>query len=68
MNNRDDNQGCLSGLLQLFLVKNVYDWCQRHFGTGRGCWGCGCGIVFFIIFIIIVFNILFGTNWTDFSF
>ena len=64
----DDRQGCLSGLLQLFLVKKVYDWSQRKFGYGNGIFGCGCGCLLLIIFIIVVISILTNTNFLDFSF
>ncbi len=65
---RDDKQGCLSGLLQLFFVKKAYDWSQRRFGYGNGCFGLGCGCVLVIIFVIVVFGILFNTDFTRFSF
>lgn len=69
MNNRNDNQGCLSGLLELFLVKKVYDWGQEKFGVKRGgCCGCLFGTVFFIIFVCVVISIIFGTDWLHVSF
>jgi len=69
MNNRNNNQGCLSGLLQLFLVKKIYDWGQEHFGAKRGgCCGCVFGAVFFAIFVCVVISIIFGTDWLHLGF
>ena len=69
MNNRNDNQGCLSGLLQLFLAKKVYDWGQEKFGAKRGgCCGCIIGVILFLIFIGVVGSIIFGTDWLHVSF
>ena len=68
-NNRNNNPGCLSGLLSLFLVNKIYQWAQRTFGTGSGsCMGCGCGMVLFLIFIMVVVSIIFKVDWTSFSF
>ncbi len=60
-----DRQGCLEGLLELFLLDTLFDWLQRRFGFGRGCScsGCGCGIILLIIFILFACSILSGTNW-----
>ena len=67
MDNR--RPGCLAGLFQLFLLDKVYDWLQRTFGYKSGsCMGCGCGTIFFIIFVMILFSIIFRTNWFRFSF
>lgn len=61
------NPGCLTGLLELFFLRSGYDWAQRNFGFGRGsCFGCGCGFILLIIFLVLFFSIIFGTNWTDF--
>jgi hypothetical protein len=30
--------GCLTGLLELFLLNQLFDWLQDSFGFGRG--GC----------------------------
>ena len=69
MNRNNDNQGCLAGLLEIFALNKVYQWSQSRFGSGRGgCMGCGCGMVFFCIFILILFSIIFKTDWTQFSF
>jgi hypothetical protein len=66
MNNR---RGCLSGLLELFLLDKVFDWLQGRFGTGRGgCAGCGCGLILMIIFVLLAFSVLFNTNWTHLGF
>lgn len=67
--NRNDNPGCLSGLLSLFLVNTIYQWAQRTFGSKSGsCMGCGCGMVLFVVFVIVVVSILFGTDWLRVSF
>jgi hypothetical protein len=64
-----NRQGCLSGLLQLFLLDKLFDWLQDNFGFGRGgCCGCGCGMILLFIFMMIACSILTGTNWTDISF
>ncbi len=69
MNRRDENHGCLGGILQLFLVNKIYQWGQKNFGTGKGgCCGCVFGAVLFIIFISVVISIIFGTDWLNFSF
>lgn len=58
------NQGCLSGLGELFLVGWIFRGLQRMFGYRSGsCLGCGCGTILFLIFIWIVFSIVFHTNW-----
>jgi len=62
-------QGCLSGLLKLFLLDKLFDWLQERFGYKSGsCMGCGCGFVMMIIFIMLAASIIFGTDWLRFSF
>lgn len=58
-------QGCLEGLLELFMLNVVFDWLQKKFGFGRGlsCTGCGCGFLLLIIFLLLACNIIFGTDW-----
>ncbi len=58
-------QGCLEGLLELFLLDQVFNWMERRFCFGRGCScsGCGCGIILLIIFIILACSILTNTNF-----
>lgn len=58
-------QGCLQGLLELFLLNALFDWLQNRFGFGRGCscTGCGCGVILLVIFVLLTCQILFGTNW-----
>lgn len=58
-------QGCLEGLLELFMLNVVFDWLQDRFGFGRGasCTGCGCGFILLIIFLFLACNIIFGTDW-----
>ena len=68
-NNRNENPGCLSGILQLFLLNKIYQWCQRKFGSkSGGCCGCVIGLVLFIIFAMLVLKIVFNVDWTSFSF
>lgn len=65
----DNRRGCLSGLLQLFLLDKLFDWLQGRVGYGRGgCFGCGCGTVLLIIFIMLALSIIFGTDWFRFGF
>lgn len=61
---RDNRQGCLQGLLELFLLDALFNWLESRFGFGRGCScsGCGCGIIILIIFILLACSILTGTN------
>ncbi len=61
--------GCLTGLLELFLLNQLFDWLQDRFGFGRGgvC-GCGCGLILLIIFLMFVCSILTGTDWTRLGF
>lgn len=58
-------QGCLEGLLELFLLTTLFDWLQRRFGFGRGCScsGCGCGLILVIIFVIVFVSTCAGTDW-----
>jgi hypothetical protein len=60
MNNRS---GCLGGLLKLLLLGWLFDWLQDHFGFGRGCIGCGCGIFLLVIFVALACSIILGTDW-----
>lgn len=56
--------GCLSGLLELFLLDRLFGWGQRRFGSGRGgCIGCGCGLILFVIFVGLACSVVFGTDW-----
>lgn len=60
----DDRPGCLIGLLKLSLLRWLYDGAQRTFGWKSGsCLGCGCGLIFFVIFVGLVISIIFGTDW-----
>lgn len=60
-----DRQGCLAGLLQLFLLDRLFDWLQDRFGFGRGCScsGIGCGCILLAVFIILSCGILTNTDW-----
>lgn len=65
----NQRRGCLSGLLELFLLDKVFDWLQGRAGFGRGgCMGCGCGMIMLVIFVVLAVSILFGTNWTNIGF
>ena len=65
----DDRSGCLGGLLQLFLLKQLFDWLQKTFGYQRGgVIGCGCGTILLILFIMIACSTFFGTDWFRLSF
>lgn len=57
--------GCLTGLLELFLLDKLFDWLQRRFGFGRGCscTGIGCGFILLVLFLIFACSILTNTNW-----
>jgi len=61
-----DRQGCLAGLLQLFLLDKLFDWLQKRFGFGKGCSGFGCGFILLIIFILIACGIFGNTDWLSF--
>ncbi len=60
-----NRQGCLAGLLELFLLDKVFEWLERRFGFGRGCScsGCGCGLILLIIFAVMALSIFTHTNW-----
>jgi hypothetical protein len=60
-----DRQGCLAGLLELFLLDRLFNWLQRRFGFGRGCscGGLGCGVILLVLFLIFACSIVGGTNW-----
>jgi hypothetical protein len=61
---RDDRSGCLTGLLQLFLLDRLFDWLQRQFGFGRGgLIGCGCGPLLLVLFLCFATMIVCNTNW-----
>ncbi|HEY9088034.1 MAG TPA: hypothetical protein VIO36_07690 [Anaerolineaceae bacterium] len=65
----DDRRGCLSGLLQLFLLDKLFDWLQGKVGFGRGgCFGCGCGVILLFVFLGLAASIIFGTDWFSFRF
>lgn len=63
-------QGCLSGLLEMFLLNALFDWLQKRFGFGRGCScsGIGCGLILLLAFLALACSILTGTDWTNLSF
>ena len=61
-----DRQGCLAGLLKLFLLDKLFDWLQGRFGFGRGlsCSGIGCGLLLLILFIALACGTITNTDWT----
>jgi len=66
----DRDAGCLSGILKLTLLTWLFDWLQDNFGFGKGCSisGCGCGFIFFCLFLIFACSIISGTDWGSFRF
>jgi hypothetical protein len=60
-----ERQGCLEGLLELFLLTAAFDWLEERFGFGRGCscTGCGCGVIILIIFLILACSQITSTDW-----
>lgn len=64
-----ERRGCLSGLLQLFLLDKLFDWLQGNFGFGRrGVFGGCCGVILLLIFVALACSIITGTNWLDVGF
>ncbi|MGE5140803.1 MAG: hypothetical protein ACM3JD_15155 [Rudaea sp.] len=59
----DRRQGCLQGLLELFLLNTLFDWLQKNFGFGRGCLGIPCGLLLLCVFVVLVLSVCTGTNW-----
>ena len=69
MNNRNENPGCLSGILQLFLLNKIYQWGQEKFGAKRGgCCGCVIGLILFMVFAGLVLKIVFNVDWFSLRF
>ncbi len=60
-----DRQGCLAGLMELFLLDKLFDWLQKRFGFGRGCscTGIGCGFILLVLFILFACGVLGNTDW-----
>ncbi len=60
-----NRQGCLAGLLELFLLDKLFEWLERRFGWGRGCScsGCGCGLILLIVFAVMALSVFKHTNW-----
>ncbi len=65
-----NRQGCLEGLLEMFMLTAAFDWLEDRFGFGRGfsCSGCGCGLIILVIFVLLACSIIFNTNWFQLSF
>ncbi|GER79957.1 MAG: hypothetical protein M5U11_13380 [Anaerolineales bacterium] len=63
-----DRQGCLAGLLQLFLLDKLFDWLQNRFGFGKGCScsGIGCGVILLVLFALFACGIFTNTDWLKF--
>ncbi len=65
----NQNPGCLSGLLKLFLIDAIFDFLQSKFGFKRGgCCGCGCGVILLILSTALACGVLFNTEWLRLSF
>ena len=64
-----DRDGCLEGLLKLFLLTAAFDFLEDRFGFGRGCScsGVGCGLIILFVFLILVCGAITGTDWTRLS-
>lgn len=62
---QNNRQGCLQGVLELFLLDRVFNWAEGRFGFGRGCSCSGCvvGVILLIVFVFFACSILGGTNW-----
>jgi len=58
----DRDPGCLPGLFKLLLIDRVAHWAQHRFGRG-GCYGCGCGVIIFVLAAMLTCSVLLGTNW-----
>ncbi|MDH7485157.1 MAG: hypothetical protein QHJ81_02640 [Anaerolineae bacterium] len=63
-------QGCLQGLLEMFMLTAAFDWLEKRFGFGRGCscTGFGCGIILLIAFLVLACGIITGTDWFHLGF
>lgn len=61
----DHDDGCLVGILKLFMLGWLFDWLQDNFGFGRGCScsGCGCGVILLLIFLALVCSVISNTDW-----
>lgn len=59
-------QGCLEGIIELILLRSLFDFLQNRFGFGRGCScsGFGCGIILLILLIVFSCSILTRTDFT----
>ncbi len=60
-----NRQGCLAGLLELFLLDRLFGWLERRFGFGRGCscGGFGCGLILLLVFVAVACSMVTHTNW-----
>ncbi len=58
-------QGCLQGLLEMFMLDALFGWLESRFGFGRGCScsGCGCGLIIAVLFIVFLCSIVTHTAW-----
>lgn len=66
---RDDQPGCLGGIMRLAALGWIFRWLQENIGFGRGgCSGAGCGVVLVVLLVIFGCSILFGTNWFNAGF
>ncbi len=62
---QDKRQGILQAIIELFLLKGVFDWLQNRFGFGRGCSCAGLffGVIILCIALYLLCNIVTGTNF-----
>jgi hypothetical protein len=60
-----NRQGCLAGLLELFMLDKLFNWLEQRFGFGRkgSCAGIGCGFILLIVAILLACSIITKTNW-----
>ena len=61
----NNRPGCLGGLLRLALLRWVFDGLQKLFGfRSKSCFGCGCGLILLVLFVMIALSIIFNTDWS----
>ena len=58
-----DRQGCLWGLLQLFLLDNSSTGCRGRRLQARRLRRSGCGAILMVIFLVLAVGIICNTDW-----
>ena len=60
-----NRQGCLAGLLELFMLDKLFIWLEQRFGFGRkgSCTGLGCGLILLVVAILLACAVITRTNW-----